>query len=246
MTELFTIQGLISLSTLSALEIVLGIDNIIFISILAGRLPQEVREKARKLGILGALLTRLLLLSMIAWIARLTAPLFEVFDLTVTGKSLILFFGGLFLLFKATREIHHKLEGAEQEVSAGNGTAVSFQGVILQIMLLDMVFSLDSVITAVGMAQSLTIMVVANLIALTVMVVFGKSVGDYVDKHPTLKVLALCFLMMIGFVLVAEGFQFHIPKGYIYFAMAFSVAVEMINLKVARKGKPVKLHQEMK
>ena len=245
MSELFSLPGLISLSTLSALEIVLGIDNIIFISILAGRLPLEAREKARKLGILGALVTRLILLSMIAWIARLTEPLFEVFDLVVTGKSLILFLGGLFLLFKATREIHHKLEGAEEAVSAGAG-AVSFQSVILQIMLLDMVFSLDSVITAVGMAQSLTIMVLANIIALGVMVMFGKPVGEFVDRHPTFKILALCFLMMVGFVLVAEGLQFHIPKGYVYFAMAFSVIVEMINLKVVRKGKPVQLHQEIK
>lgn len=245
MSEIFSLQGLISLSTLSALEIVLGIDNIVFISILAGRLPAPVRERARKLGILGALVTRLLLLSMIAWIARLTEPLFEVFEFVVTGKSLILFLGGLFLLFKATREIHHKLEGAEEAVSGGTGS-VSFRSVIIQIMLLDAVFSLDSVITAVGMAQSLTIMVLANIIALGVMVMFGKSVGEFVDRHPTFKILALCFLMMVGFVLVAEGLHFHIPKGYIYFAMAFSVIVEMINLKVVRRGKPVQLHQDLK
>lgn len=232
---LLSSEILVSFFTLAALEIVLGIDNIIFISILAGKLPPEQREKARKLGLLGALLTRLALLSVVAWIVKLDTPFAEVFGVALSGKSIILIIGGLFLLYKATKEIHHKVEGPED--NPGKAIVVAtFAGVITQIMLLDVVFSIDSVITAVGMTQSLSVMVAANIIALVVMLISGKFIGDYVDRHPTIKVLALSFLLMVGLVLIAEGVGFHIPKGYIYFAMGFSIFVEVINLRVAKKS----------
>jgi predicted tellurium resistance membrane protein TerC len=241
MDHWLTPEALLSLVTLTGLEIVLGIDNIIFISILAGRLPASRRESARRLGLGGALLTRLALLSAISWLAQLTTPFFSVLGVEVSGKSLLLLLGGVFLLFKATREIHHKLEGATEETHVA-GPASSFGAIVIQIMLMDLVFSIDSVITAVGMAPHLETMVAANVIALAIMVVVGKLVGDFVERHPTVKVLALSFLLMIGLVLVADGIGFHIPKAYVYFAMGFSVFVEFINLR-ATKGKPVPLHK---
>jgi predicted tellurium resistance membrane protein TerC len=241
---LMTSEALISLATLTALEIVLGIDNIIFISILAGKLPKEKRDAARKAGLVGALVSRLALLSVMSWLASLTTPFARILGVDVTGKSLILFTGGLFLLYKATKEIHTKLEGDEHE-SAGSGLkGASFAMVVGQIMLIDIVFSIDSVITAVGMTQSLSIMVLANLIALAVMLVASGAISKFVDDHPTVKVLALSFLMMVGVVLVGESTGFHVPKGYIYFAMGFSILVEMINIRVTKNNKPVKLHNK--
>ncbi|HRE07748.1 MAG TPA: TerC family protein [Opitutaceae bacterium] len=238
-------QVWISLLTLTALEIVLGIDNIIFISILAGKLPKEQQAKARQLGLSLALVTRLLLLAGIAWIAKLTTPLFTVFDFSISGRDLILLIGGLFLIAKSTFEIHEKLEGEES-----HGTpkaAASFTSVIIQILLLDIVFSLDSVITAVGMASQLWIMITAVIIAMGVMLMFAGAISDFVHKHPTLKMLALSFLILIGVSLMAEGLHQHIPKGYIYFSMAFSCAVEFINLKLRSKAsKPVVLRESIK
>jgi predicted tellurium resistance membrane protein TerC len=241
---IFSSENLVSLATLTALEVVLGIDNIIFISILAGKLPKEQRDSARKLGLMGALVTRLLLLSVISWIASLTTPLGSFLGVDITGKSIILFAGGLFLLFKATKEIHHKLEGAEHSDTASGSKFSTFRGVIIQVMLIDLVFSIDSVITAVGMTQHLGIMVAANVIALIVMLMASGAISQFVEDHPTIKILALSFLLMIGLVLVGEASGFHIPKGYIYFAMGFSVCVEMINIRISKKYKPVKLHDK--
>jgi predicted tellurium resistance membrane protein TerC len=235
-----TADGLIALVTLTVLEVVLGIDNVIFISILAGKLPLKDQEKARRIGLMGAMGMRILLLMSIAWIVRLTAPLFSVAGHPISGRDLILIIGGMFLLFKATREIHDKLEGEDGHVTAR--VAPTMAAVITQIMLLDIVFSLDSVITAVGMADDLSIMVAAVVIAVAIMMFAARPVSEFVDQHPTVKVLALSFLLLIGFSLVAEGFGAHIPKGYIYFAMGFSVFVEMINLRASKKGKAVKLH----
>lgn len=234
----------IALTTLTAMELVLGIDNIIFISILAGRLPPGQRDKARKLGIALAAVTRIALLFVIAWIIGLTAPLFSLFGQSFSWRDLILIGGGLFLITKATHEIHQKLEGASEEVK--QSATATFGGVIAQIMLLDVVFSLDSIITAVGMVDQIWIMVTAVLISIGFMIAFAKPIGDFVERHPTVKVLALSFLLMIGLVLIADGFGLHIPKGYIYGAMAFSVFVEMINLWIRsrrRKVAPVKLHE---
>jgi predicted tellurium resistance membrane protein TerC len=228
--------------TLTALEIVLGIDNIIFISILAGKLPPEEQPKARKLGLIGAFFSRLLLLLSIAWVVRLTTPLFEVFGHGVSGRDLILLLGGLFLIAKATHEIHERLEGEEGHVTTK--LKASLSRVVVQIMLIDIVFSLDSVITAVGMVDQVSIMIAANLIALGIMLAAAGKISGFVDRHPTIKMLALSFLVVIGVNLVAEGTGFHIPKGYTYFAMFFSVMVEMLNIKArARAAKPVKLHQ---
>jgi predicted tellurium resistance membrane protein TerC len=239
---IFNTENLISLATLTALEVVLGIDNIIFISILAGKVRPEQRDTARKAGLLGALVTRLGLLSIISWIAQLTTPIGSLFGVDITGKSIILFAGGLFLLFKATKEIHSKLEG-EEHAGAGSGLKqTTLRAVIIQIMLIDLVFSIDSVITAVGMTQNLAIMVIANIIALGVMLIASGSISRFVDDHPTIKILALSFLLMIGLVLVGEASGFHIPKGYVYFAMGFSVFVELINIRASKKSKPVKLH----
>ncbi len=232
-------QALIALLTLTILEIVLGIDNIIFISILSGRLPTEQQKKARFLGLALAMITRILLLFSISLIIKLTAPLFNVFSLDVSGRDLILILGGLFLLAKSTHEIHVKLEGEEHTNSAKS--KVSFTSVIIQILLLDVVFSLDSVITAVGMANDLGVMVTAVVIAVIFMMFFANPISNFVEKHPTIKILALSFLLLIGFSLIVEGLHQHIPKGYIYFAMAFSVFVEMLNLKLRKKSKPVKL-----
>jgi predicted tellurium resistance membrane protein TerC len=234
-------QAWISLLTLTGLEIVLGIDNIIFISILAGKLPVEQQDKARKTGLMLALLTRIALLASIAWMAKLTAPLFTLLNHGVSGRDLILLIGGLFLLVKSTTEIHHKLEG--EEGSANPTGAAKFGAVLVQIMLLDVVFSLDSVITAVGMAQHLPVMITAVVLSMGVMLLAAGSISEFVNRHPTLKMLALSFLILIGTTLIAEGLGFHIPKGYVYFAMAFSFAVEMLNLKLRRKAQPVTLHQ---
>ena len=239
MDALFTTDNLIALATLTALEVVLGVDNVIFISILAGKLPASQQARARRVGLMAAMVMRILLLFSLAWIVRLTEPLFSVLGRGISGRDLILLGGGLFLLAKATIEIHDKLEGVEGERSAK--VAPSFGAVIVQIMLLDIVFSLDSVITAVGMADSIAVMVVAVIIAVGIMMLSATSVSDFVQRHPTVKVLALSFLMLIGMSLVGEGLGQHIPKGYIYFAMGFSVFVEMINLRLRKPGVPVEL-----
>jgi predicted tellurium resistance membrane protein TerC len=232
----------LGLLTLTALEIVLGIDNIIFISILAGKLPAEQQPRARRLGLVGAFVSRMLLLLSIAWIVRLTRPLFEVFGHGVSGRDLILVLGGLFLIGKATHEIHDKLEGEEGHVTAK--LQASLTRVVVQIMLIDIVFSLDSVITAVGMVDQVSIMVGANIIALGIMLAASGMIARFVERHPTIKMLALSFLVVIGVNLVAEGTGVHIPKGYTYFAMFFSIAVEILNIRArARAAKPVKLHQ---
>jgi len=237
-------QAWISLLTLTGLEIVLGIDNIIFISILAGKLPKAQQAKARQLGLGLALITRLLLLASIAWMAKLTTPLFSLVGHGVSGRDLILIIGGLFLLVKSTMEIHEKLEGEDGHDNPVKGAA-NFGQLLVQIMLLDIVFSLDSVITAVGMAQHLAIMMIAVVLAMVVMLFSATAISDFVNKHPTLKMLALSFLLLIGVTLVAEGTGMHIPKGYVYFAMAFSCGVEMLNLRLRgpKPPKPVELHQ---
>ena len=235
----------ISLVTLTFLEIILGIDNIVFISILAGKLPAEQRGKARQLGLGLALFTRILLLVGLAWMVRLTRPLFEVnvlsFHLAVSGRDLILIAGGLFLLAKSTHEIHGKLEGEDGEVT--KRLPPTFASVIIQILVLDIVFSLDSVITAVGMVRQIGVMIAAVVLAMIFMLIFVGRISAFIDKHPTLKMLALSFLLLIGFVLVAEGFHQHISKGYIYFAMAFSVGVEWLNIRLRAKQQRVELHQ---
>ena len=233
----------IALVTLTVLEIVLGIDNVIFISILSGRLPPGQQGKARTLGLTVAMVSRIILLFSITWVMRLTEPLFTAFGEEISGRDLILLIGGLFLLAKATHEIHVKLEGAEE--GHGGGQAATMGAVLFQIFLLDVVFSLDSVITAVGMADEIAIMVIAVVIAVGVMMALAGPISDFVNDHPTVKILALSFLLLIGVMLVAESFEQHIPKGYLYFAMAFSVFVEMINLRIrARKGgEPVKLRE---
>jgi predicted tellurium resistance membrane protein TerC len=231
----------IGLLTLTALEIVLGIDNIIFISILAAKLPENQQRSARRTGLMLAMGTRILLLLSLSWIIGLTAPLFSVMGQEVSGRDLVLILGGLFLIGKSTYEIHDKLEGEE-----GHGSTkvkASFTSVIAQIILLDIVFSLDSVITAVGMVDELAVMIAAVVIAVGVMLLAAESVSSFVNRHPTVKMLALSFLLLIGVNLVAEGFHQHIPKGYIYFAMAFSVFVEMLNLRMRSRSQPVELHQ---
>jgi predicted tellurium resistance membrane protein TerC len=233
-------ENLVALFTLTALEIVLGIDNIIFIAILSAKLPVAVQNRARLIGLAIAMVTRVLLLLSITWIMRLTTPLFSLLDRDFSGRDLILIAGGLFLLAKSTLEIHEKLEGEEHEHKAAKGVA-KFGAVVFQIVLLDIVFSLDSVITAIGLSNHVAIMITAVVIAVIFMMVFSKSISDFVDKHPTIRMLALSFLLLIGISLVGEGLEFHIPKGYIYFAMAFSVGVEMLNLRI-RGSKPVKLH----
>ncbi|MGI8774195.1 MAG: TerC family protein [Actinomycetota bacterium] len=230
---------LVGFFTLLALEIVLGVDNIVFISILAGKLPPDQQQKARQLGLGGALIMRILLLLTLSVIIKLTDDLFEVFGQGISGRDLILLIGGLFLLGKATYEIHDKLEG--EEGHATRKVAASFSGVIVQIMLLDIVFSLDSVITAVGMVEELAVMIAAVIVAIVVMLFSAKTVGDFVNDHPTVKMLALSFLLLIGMTLVAEGLDQHIPKGYVYFAMGFSLMVEFLNLKARSKRDPVHL-----
>ncbi len=234
-------EGWIALLTLTVLEIVLGIDNIVFISILAGKLRPEERERARKLGLSLAMFIRIALLLSITWVMGLTSPWFTILAQEISGRDLILIVGGLFLIAKSTHEIHDKLEG--QEGHDATAAAASFAGVIFQILLLDIVFSLDSVITAVGMAEDVMVMIIAVVIAVGVMLLSAGAISEFVERHPTVKMLALSFLLLIGVSLIAEGFEQHIPKGYIYFAMAFSVFVEMINLRVRAKGDPVQLRQ---
>ncbi len=233
-------EGLLALVTLTFLEIVLGVDNVIFISILSAKLPAHDQPRARRAGLLGAMLMRIALLFSIAWVVRLTAPLVSIAGRDISGRDLILIGGGLFLLAKATLELHERLEGEEHQRAAR--AAPSFGAVIAQIMVLDIVFSLDSVITAVGMADDVAIMVAAVVLSVAIMMVSAGPVSEFVGRHPTIKVLALSFLLLIGVSLVADGLGLHIPKGYIYFAMGFSVFVEMINLRVRGHAVPVKLH----
>lgn len=235
----------LALATLTALEIVLGVDNIIFISILCGRLPEAQRAKARNIGLMFAMLTRIGLLFTLTWLMTLTAPLFAIFAHEFSGRDLILIGGGLFLLWKSVHEIHNALEGSEENHDGNAVAAVTttFGAVIAQIAVIDIVFSLDSVITAVGMVDELSIMVVAIIIAVGVMLFAAGPIGAFVDRHPTIKMLALSFLILVGVALIGEGWDMHIPKGYIYFAMAFSVVVEMLNLRMRAKRKPVELHK---
>ena len=241
MDAFLTSDGLLALVTLTFLEIILGVDNVIFISILSGKLPQRDQQKARRVGLLAAMVMRIGLLMSIAWIVRLTAPLFTVFGKDISGRDLILIGGGLFLLGKATLEIHERLEG--EEAHGTTRAAPSFGAVIVQIMLLDIVFSLDSVITAVGMAEDISVMVAAVVLSVAIMMFSAEPISAFVSKHPTVKMLALSFLLLIGMSLVGDGLGMHVPKGYIYFAMGFSVFVEMFNLRVRKGGPPVKLHQ---
>jgi predicted tellurium resistance membrane protein TerC len=245
MAELLTPENLIALLTLTSLEIVLGIDNIIFITILASRLPIAERARARTLGLAGAFVTRVILLFAIGWVIGLTAPLFTlpILDHTVSGRDLVLILGGLFLLAKSTHEIHKNLAGDEEHGDGGSmKAAASFVSVIVQIMLLDIVFSLDSVITAVGMVDHIAIMIVAVVIAIGIMMWSAGSIGGFVERHPTIKILALSFLLMIGFLLVTEGFHVHVPKGYVYFAMAFSLFVEVLNMNMRKKKVAAPVH----
>lgn len=243
MDWIYSPEAWIALGTLTALEIVLGVDNIIFISILVGRLPAPQRQKARMLGLSLAMLTRIALLLSLAWVMTLTAPLFEALGKEISGRDLILLVGGLFLLWKSTSEIHGSIEGEEQREAGAAGA--SFGAILAQIAVIDIVFSLDSVITAVGMVDEVPVMVIAIVIAVGIMMFAAGPIGEFVDRHPTIKMLALSFLILVGVALVAEGLDFHIPKGYIYFAMAFSVAVEMLNLRMrARMMAPVKLHRQ--
>jgi predicted tellurium resistance membrane protein TerC len=248
MTWLSDPQAWIALLTLTVLEIVLGIDNVIFVSILAGKLPRAQQARARTIGIAAAMVMRILLLLSLAWIVRLTKPLVTVAGYEISGRDVILLTGGLFLIGKATREIHEKLEG--EEGGPVGRVAPTLAAVIVQIMLLDIVFSLDSVITAVGMAKDLGVMIAAVVVSVVIMLFAAGPISGFVDRHPTVKILALSFLMLIGTALIAEGLDVHIPKGYIYFAMAFSVFVEMLNLKLRRIAEPVHLrdgyHDEKK
>lgn len=241
MEWIYSPEAWVALGTLTLLEIVLGIDNIVFISVLVGRLPEAQRQRARVIGLSLAMGTRILLLLVIAWIMRLDAELFSLSEISISGRDLILIAGGLFLIGKATVEIHHSLEGARAEGEVPAAVA-SFAGVLTQIALIDIVFSLDSVITAVGMAEHVPVMVLAIVLAVGVMMFAAGPIGRFVDAHPTVKMLALSFLVLIGVVLIAEGVDLHIPKGYIYFAMFFSVTVEMLNLRLRRGRRPVRLH----
>ena len=241
MDAILTADGLLALVTLTFLEIVLGVDNVIFISILSSKLPAAQQGKARRLGLAAAMIMRILLLLSIAWVIGLTAPFFTVLGQEISGRDLILLLGGLFLLGKATLEIHDGLEGEEGQRTAK--VAPRFGAVIVQIMLLDIVFSLDSVITAVGMAEDISIMVLAVVLAVAVMMFSAEPISAFVHKHPTVKMLALSFLLLIGLSLILEGFDHHIPKGYIYFAMGFSVFVEMINIRLRKISTPVELHE---
>ncbi len=237
-------EAWVALATLTVLEIVLGIDNIIFISILVGRLPESQRQTARIVGLSIAMGTRILLLLLITWIMKLRSTLFTVLAADISGRDLILIAGGLFLLAKATLEIHNAVEGSEEHKQGA--AAAGFVAVMIQIGLIDIVFSLDSVITAVGMADDVVVMIIAVVIAVIVMMFSASTIGQFVDEHPTIKMLALSFLVLIGVALVAEGIDLHIPKGYIYFAMAFSVVVELLNLRVRGRGRPVELRKRMR
>ena len=246
MLELLTSpQAWIAFATLTALELVLGIDNIIFISILVDRLPPDQRVLARRLGLFMAMFMRIGLLLVLSWIIGLVAPLFTVLEQEISGRDLILIAGGLFLLWKSVGEIHHALEGAEGQASSG--VQATFGSVILQIMIVDLVFSLDSIITAVGMVDDITVMIAAVIASVVLMMVFAGAISNFVSQHPTVKMLALSFLVVVGVVLIAEGFDHHVPKGYVYFAMAFSVVVEMLNIRLRRRSaQPVQLHSDYK
>jgi predicted tellurium resistance membrane protein TerC len=239
----------ISLLTLTFMEVVLGIDNIVFISIIVGRLPKEQQGKGRTIGLSLALIFRVILLLFISWIVGASAPLFSINlpfteeEFPVSWRDIILFAGGLFLLAKSVTEIHNKLEGEEEEHSGGTKTYATMSQVLIQIILIDIVFSFDSILTAVGLAQEVIIMIIAVIIAMGIMLIFAKYVSDFVNKHPTVKMLALSFLLLIGFMLVVEALHQHIPKGYIYFAMFFSLMVEMLNMKLRKKTEPVHLRQ---
>ena len=237
-------EAWIALGTLTALEIVLGIDNIIFISILVGRLPRKQRTFARRMGLSLAMITRLGLLFSISWVMGLTEPWVTIFNQAISGRDVILIAGGLFLLAKATHEIHNSLEGIED--SGSTVVAAGLGMVLVQIAVLDIVFSLDSVITAVGLVEHVSIMAIAIILAVVVMLFAAKPIGDFVDGHPTIKILALAFLILVGVTLMVEGFDVHVPKGYIYFAMAFSVAVEMLNIQMRKKRAPVRLRKQMR
>ena len=243
---IYSPEAWLALVTLTSLEIVLGIDNIIFISILAGRLPEHQRNRARIQGLALAMITRILLLLSLAWMMRLTSPLFTLLKYDISGRDLILIAGGLFLLWKSSQEIWEGLEGANDEASNEPNRAASYGMILVQIAVIDIVFSLDSVITAVGMVDDVEVMVIAIVIAVGVMMFAAKPIGDFVDTHPSIKMLALSFLILVGVVLIGEGLDMHIPKGYVYFAMAFSFIVEMLNIRLRKKrGKPVHLHKTM-
>ena len=236
-------EAWIALTTLTALEIVLGIDNIIFISILVSRLPDHQREFGRRVGLTLAMLTRLALLFSIAWVMGLKDTWFTVFEQEISGRDVILILGGLFLLYKSTHEIHQSMEGIEEETSVPKVAGLG--SILFQIAILDIVFSLDSVITAVGLVEHVSIMAIAIIIAVGIMLLAAKPIGDFVDRHPTIKILALSFLILVGVTLIVEGFDVHVPKGYIYFAMAFSVMVEMLNIRMRKKAaEPVHLHKQ--
>jgi predicted tellurium resistance membrane protein TerC len=237
-------EAWVALLTLTALEIVLGIDNIIFISILVGRLPEHQRQRARMQGLALAMLTRIALLLSLAWVMRLTTPLFTVMEQAISGRDMILIGGGLFLLYKSSQEMYENLEGPEESEASHIKVPTSYAALLGQIAIVDIIFSLDSVITAVGMAKHVPVMVIAIVIAVGVMMFAAKSIGEFVDRHPSIKMLALSFLVLVGVALIGEGLDFHIPKGYIYFAMAFSLTVELMNIKVRKlKVKPVHLHK---
>lgn len=239
MLELFTVENLIALLTLTALEVVLGIDNIVFIAIVAGRLPLEQRRLARLLGLSVAIVTRLLLLFSLSYLASLTEPLFLLFGEDFCGRDLILIFGGLFLIYKATKEIHEKTVGHESELEVKDRSRVpSLRGIVTQIVLIDIIFSLDSVITAVGMTNNLPVMAMAIIAAVIVMLIFSGAIVDFIEENPSIKILALAFLFMIGFVLVVDGFGHHVDKGYIYCAMGFSLFVEMLSIRAQKKRAP--------
>ncbi|MBL8302584.1 MAG: TerC family protein [Ideonella sp.] len=243
MLELLTDpQAWIAFATLTALELVLGIDNVIFISILVDKLPKERREAARRIGLFMAMFMRIGLLLLLSWIVGLVAPMFTVLGQEISGRDLILILGGLFLIWKSTSEVHQSLEG--EEGHASNAVAANFTAVILQIMVIDLVFSLDSIITAVGMVDDVRVMIAAVVVSVALMMLFAGAIGRFVSDHPTIKMLALSFLVVVGVVLIAEGFDHHVPKGYIYFAMAFSVGVEMLNIRLRkRRNAPVQLHE---
>jgi predicted tellurium resistance membrane protein TerC len=232
----------VALLTLTFLEIVLGIDNIIFISIVSNKLPKDQQPKARLTGLSLALIFRIALLLGITWLMEFTKPLFTLFDLDISGRDLILFAGGLFLLYKSTLEIHQKMEGAPEEETEVQ--AKSMMSVIVQIILLDLIFSFDSILTAIGLTEEILLMIIAVVVSIIVMMVFAKKIADFIGKHPTLEILALSFLILIGFMLVIEALHYHVPKGYIYFAVFFSLVVEMVNMRVRKKSKPVRLNKQ--
>jgi len=244
MESLISIDGLISFASLVLMEIVLGVDNIIFISILTGRLPAGQQEKARYVGIGLALLIRIALLFLLTWLIGLNKSLFTLFNLEISGRDLIMICGGLFLIYKSTSEVHQKLEG--QEESDENKATLTFGSAIVQIILLDIIFSFDSILTAIGLVQNVTIMVLAVVIAMAVMLISANKISEFIHKHPTIKMLALSFLLMIGVLLLLEGFHVHVPKGYVYFAIFFSLLVEVLNIKVRKRAQPVHLKQKIK